>query len=149
MQPAAQESVTRGKQSQLCPVFYVPPGLPPPSPHLPAAPLPVHTVPGAGQRFHTEVPPKEGHLQESSDSGRSLEQCRNASKEGGRRTYSSPWPPLLCPPSGYSRGGAAPRQPRPALAETRCRCFPFPLTTCVCRAVSSPFLHVPGKREES
>lgn len=55
----------------------------------------------------------------------------------------------LCPPSGYSRGGAAPRQPRPALAETRCRCFPFPLTTCVCRAVSSPFLHVPGKREES
>lgn len=32
--PAAQESVTRGKQLQLCPVFYVPPGLPPPSPHL-------------------------------------------------------------------------------------------------------------------
>lgn len=23
----------------------------------------MHTVPGAGQRFHTEVPPEEGHLQ--------------------------------------------------------------------------------------
>lgn len=93
--------------SQLCPVFYVPPGLPPPNPHLPVVPLPEHTVPDAGQRFHTEVPPKQGHLRESSGSGRPLEQCCNA-----RKAAIEFIPPRglcsLCLPSGYSGGGAAP-----------------------------------------
>lgn len=76
---AAQESVTRGKQPQPCPVFYVPPGLPPPSPRLP---LPVHSVPGARQRFHAELLPQEGHLQGAQ--GPDVPQSKVAMhKEGG------------------------------------------------------------------
>lgn len=52
LQPAAQESLPQGKEPQACPVCYVCPGFPSPSPHLLAAPALVCAVRvhGAGHR---------------------------------------------------------------------------------------------------
>lgn len=146
MQPAAQESVTRGKQLQLCPVFYVLPGLPPPSPHLLYLCTPCQAQGSDSNRGPARGGTPAGELRFWTFPG-AMPQCEQRKRQWD---LFLPLASLRCTSlPGHSRGGAAPCQPRPAAAETRCRCFPFAVTPRVCRALSSPFLHVPGQREES
>lgn len=138
---AAQESVTQGEQPQPCPVFYVPPGLPPPSPRLS---LPVHSVPGAGQRFHAELLPQEGHLQGAQ--GPAAPRSKVAMhKEGGNRIYSAPRPRLAAPPFRHGRGGASPDPP----CTHSLQVFSVPHRSVRVLGSQFPISTRAGKREES